>query len=38
MVCFKGREGEGYEATVMYKACQAGTQNCSNTVPVNFPQ
>jgi subtilisin family serine protease len=26
------------QASFMYKVCEAGTQNCSNTVTVNFPQ
>ena len=26
------------QAGFMYKVCEAATQNCSNTVTVNFPQ
>jgi Subtilase family len=26
------------QASFMYKVCEAATQNCSNTVTVNFPQ
>ena len=30
--------GTSGQASFMYKVCEAGTQTCSNTVTVNFPQ